>query len=203
MADIVSSAERPKRTYRKTAETQQIIFDSAMALMSEKGFQGTTVREICLASKIPIGTFYNCYRSKIDILKQIYDLGDKYMLESSARNAAGKSGLDMLRVFGACYAQLNIDTGIEIMSVLYSPANEWFSHNRPMQVFVHEIVVKGQKDGEIRLDISAEDLTNGYFDLLRGVCYNWCVYRAAFDLHYRIKTQVELFCEAIAARKSE
>ena len=59
--------EKTKRAYRKTSETQKIIFDKAMQLMSEKGFQGTTVRDICAEANIPIGTFYNCYKSKIDI----------------------------------------------------------------------------------------------------------------------------------------
>ena len=53
---------KPKRAYRRTSETQQIIFDAAMRLMSEKGFQGTTVRDICAEAGVPIGTFYNCYR---------------------------------------------------------------------------------------------------------------------------------------------
>ena len=46
---------KPKRAYRKTSETQQIIFDAAMSLMSEKGFQGTTIREICATAGIPVG----------------------------------------------------------------------------------------------------------------------------------------------------
>ena len=70
---------KPKRAYRKTAETQQIIFDTAMKLMAEKGFQGTTIRDICATAGIPIGTFYNCYKSKVDILKRIYDDGDKFI----------------------------------------------------------------------------------------------------------------------------
>ena len=198
-----SNPEKPKRAYRKTSETQKIIFDSAIALMSEKGFQGTTVREICTESNIPVGTFYNCYRSKIDILKRIYDMGDEYMLEYSVRESAGKTTLEALRIFANCYANLNKETGIEVMRVLYYPANEWFCHNRPMQVFVHETIERGQYHGEIRNDISASELTNAYFDLLRGVCYNWCVTRAGFDLAQRIRLQIELFCEAIAARKAE
>ena len=44
---------KQKRAYRKTSETQQINFDAAMSLMSDKGFQGTTVREICAGAGIP------------------------------------------------------------------------------------------------------------------------------------------------------
>jgi len=198
-----SNPVKPKRAYRKTSETQKIIFDSAISLMTEKGFQGTTIRDICNESNIPVGTFYNCYRSKIDILKRIYDLGDQYMMECIAQESAGKSALETLFIFAGCYANLNIDTGIEVMRVLYYPANEWFCHNRPMQVFIHETMERGQYHGEIRGDLSANELTNAYFDLLRGVCYNWCVSRAGFELSPRIRLQVKLFCEAIAAGKTE
>ena len=116
---------RPKRAYRKTSETQQIIFDAAMSLMSEKGFQGTTVREICAAAGIPVGTFYNCYKSKMDILKRIYDAGDAYICNAISAEAEGQGAIEQLRVFSEYYARLNEQTGIEVLRVLFYPSNGW------------------------------------------------------------------------------
>ena len=189
---------KPKRAYRRTSETQQIIFDAALALMSEKGFQGTTVREICASAGIPVGTFYNCYKSKVDILKKIYDDGDAYICNAIDRKAEGLNALEQLRVFSEYYARLNEETGIEVLRVLFYPTNSWFSMNRPMQVFARKVVDSGQRCGMIRSDRSADDLIECLFDVLRGVCYNWCVCDGSFDLSSRIREHMDLFCEAIA-----
>ena len=191
--------QKQKRAYRKTSETQEIIFNTAITLMAEKGFQGTTVRDICALSGIPIGTFYNCYRSKVDILKRIYDEGDAYIQESISREAAGLKPLDQLRVFAAHYAELNERTGIDVLRVLFYPSNQWFSIIRPMQTLIRQFVASGQQCGDIRADLSTPEIVDWLFDILRGVCYNWCVCDGGFDLMERINAHMALFCSAIAA----
>ncbi|MBR6397826.1 MAG: TetR/AcrR family transcriptional regulator [Lachnospiraceae bacterium] len=186
---------KPKRAYRRTSETQQIIFDAAMRLMSEKGFQGTTVRDICAEAGVPIGTFYNCYRSKIEILKRIYDAGDAYIQTDSHDHDLG--ALDMLRAFAERYARLNEQTGIDVLRVLFYPSNEWFSIERPMQLYVRRFVEEGQRRGELRADLTADEIVLSLFDILRGVCYNWCVCDGDFDLGGRIAFHMELFCASI------
>jgi len=188
---------KTKRAYRKTSETQQIIFETAMKLMSEKGFQGTTVRDICAAAGIPIGTFYNCYQSKVDILKRIYDDGDKYIQEVIPAEEGKLDALEHLRVFAHRYAQLNEQTGLDVLRVLFYPSNAWFSIERPMQAFAKRLVEEGQERGDIRPDIPAHEIVESLFDILRGVCYNWCVCDGGFDLNQRIDSHMTLFCKAI------
>lgn len=187
-----------KRAYHRTSETQKVIFDKAMELMSEKGFQGTTVREICAASDISIGTFYNCYKSKMDILKPVYDEGDEYF-DSIRGGFEGKDAITQLHMFGECYARLNINTGIDVMRVLFYPMNEWFVQTRPMQELLMKIVSTGQDRGELRADQDAEHVVRYIFDVLHGVCYNWCVYDGGFDIVERIDEHINLLCSALKA----
>ena len=191
-----AKAKKPKRAYHRTSETQKVIFDKAMALMSEKGFQGTTVREICAEAKIPIGTFYNCYKSKIDILKVVYDAGDAFF-DSVNGELEGKNAIEQLHMFGRRYAELNINTGIDVMRVLFYPMNEWFAKERPMQKFLLNIIVSGQERGEIRPDYNAEHAVHYIFDILRGVCYNWCIYNGEFDMPQRIDEHISLLCNVL------
>jgi len=191
--------EKPKRAYRKTSETQKIIFDKAMALMSEKGFQGTTVRDICAEANIPIGTFYNCYKSKVDILKTIYASGDKYIHDAVENEFRGKSAIEKLHIFAYHYAQLNVRTGIEVMRVLFYPTNEWFAGTRPMQVLMYNIIDEGKAAGEIRSDLDTNEVVDYVFDIFRGVCYNWCIYGANFDITKRMESHISTLCEALKA----
>ena len=189
---------KPKRAYRKTSETQKIVFDKAMAIMSEKGFQGTTVREICAEANIPIGTFYNCYKSKVDILRLIYDEGDHFMQQALDTQIEGKTALDRLQQFVHNYAKLNENTGIDVMRVLFYPSNEWFSHERPMQRMVADIISDGQDKGEIRTDMTCSAIVNFVFDIVRGICYNWCVCCGSFDLTERMEKHFTLLSNALA-----
>ena len=194
-----TEAVKVKRAYRKTSETQKIIFDKAMAIMSEKGFQGTTVREICSHANIPIGTFYNCYKSKVDILKVIYESGDKYIHDAVENEFKGKTALEKLHIFAYHYAQLNVRTGIEVMRVLFYPNNEWFAGTRPMQVLMQRIIEEGKVSGEIRKELETDVIVDYVFDIFRGVCYNWCIYDANFDLAKRIESHISILCEALKA----
>ncbi len=191
--------ERPKRAYRRTSETQQIIFDAAMKLMSEKGVQGTTVREICAAAGVPIGTFYNCYKSKVEILKRLYDNGDAYIRTAIAEEAKDLDPLEHLSVFAGYYAKLNERTGIDVLRVLFYPMNEWFTIERPMQIYAKRFVESGQDSGIIRNDLAAQEIVDSLFDILRGVTYNWCVCDGSFDLLERISAHMKLFCASISA----
>lgn len=187
---------RKKRAYHKTSETQKIIFDKAMSLMSEKGFQGTTVREICAGVNIPIGTFYNCYKSKMDILRVVYDEGDKYF-DSISGELQGKDSVTQLHIFAEYYAKLNINTGIDVMRVLFYPTNEWFAKTRPMQELVLKIICDGQQSGELKSELDAQYIMHYIFDILRGVCYNWCIFNGEFDITSRLDEHITLLCSVL------
>ena len=187
---------KPKRAYHKTSETQKLIFQKAMALMSEKGYQGTTVREICTALGIPVGTFYNCYKSKMDILEDVYDEGDAYFEEIEAE-LKGKDAITQLHIFTRSYARLNIKTGIDVMRVLFYPTNEWFARRRPMQELMLKILEDGRASGELREDIDAEKTLDTIFDVFRGTCYNWCIFDGEFDLTERLDAHMDLLCMAL------
>jgi len=193
----MNSGREPKRAYRKSSETQKIIFDKALAIMSEKGFQGTTVREICAEANIPVGTFYNCYKSKVDILRVIYESGDKYMQNAIAAEPSSATAMEKLHSFVRHYAKLNENTGIDAMRVLFYPSNEWFSHRRPMQKMVDEIVTEGQVSGEIRKDMKSGEIVDFIFDIVRGVCYDWCICGGSFDMTARMEIHFSLLSTAL------
>jgi len=193
----MTTDKKTKRAYRKSSETQKIIFDKAMAIMAEKGFQGTTVREICAEADIPVGTFYNCYKSKVDILRVIYDSGDHYMQQSMSVELPGKSAMEKLHLFIQYYARLNENTGIDAMRVLFYPSNEWFSHRRPMQEMVEDFISEGQGSGEIRNDMKAAEIMNFIFDIIRGVCYDWCICGGSFDMKQRMEIHYSLLHHAL------
>jgi AcrR family transcriptional regulator len=62
--------------------TKDLIFDAAINLFSSKGYTETTIREISAAAGIKVGSLYNHYASKHDILTSIINLYATYTLDN-------------------------------------------------------------------------------------------------------------------------
>jgi AcrR family transcriptional regulator len=56
------------RRERKRDSTRQVIFETAIRMFSEKGFDTPTIDQIAAAADIGKGTFYNYFNSKEEIL---------------------------------------------------------------------------------------------------------------------------------------
>ena len=72
---------------------------------------------------------------------------DKYFSESVAFMVAG-SATDKIIDYFKYYAQLNLNTGLDLMKILYQSDNPFFAKHRPMQKVFVGIIDNGLKSGE-------------------------------------------------------
>lgn len=70
------------RRERKKEETKERIFQAAMGLFQEKGFDATTVEEICEAADVAKGTFFNYFPRKEAALGY---LAEQWLAEAEER----------------------------------------------------------------------------------------------------------------------
>ena len=178
------------RKYKKSDETRRRIFDAAMAVMGERGYQGATVREICERAGVAVGSFYRYFSAKPDILQGVYASGDALMQEEDAALQC-LPWLERIEAFIAKYARLNADTGLSTMRILYNPENTWFARTRPMQRKLESLIAGAQAAGELLPEPRAEEMTEILFVCMRGVCYDWCVSDGAYDLTERMIRHME------------
>lgn len=180
---------------KKADETRQKIFETAMHLMSEKGYQGATIRDICNCAGVSVGSFYRYFPAKSDILKEVYDAGDTLM-ENEDPELLSKCWLVRIEAFIAKYAKLNNDTGLATMRILYNPENKWFTLVRPMQHKLEELIFGAQSHAELTPSLSAKELTEILFVCMRGICYDWCISNGSYNLVERMTHQMSLLLSA-------
>lgn len=60
------------RQERQTLEKKHHIFDVAMEMFNEYGYEQTTIRQICSEAGVTTGTFYNIYGDKLGLIRQLY-----------------------------------------------------------------------------------------------------------------------------------
>ncbi len=179
----------------KAKQTREKLLNASLKLIKEKGYNNTTVRDICAAANVSIGTFYSYFPTKNDLFFSIYLDGDKFFTESVALRVSGNTEEKIIDYF-RYYAQLNLNTGLDLMKILYQSDNPFFAKHRPMQKVFEEIIINGLKSGELKSDMDASMIADYFFVLARGICYKWCLYNGDFDLEEQMLDYIKLALKA-------
>ena len=176
---------KENRKKRRTKTSKEYVFQAALEVMEKKGCENTTIRDICKKADISIGTFYNYFKTKNDIFYEIYKAADDLFISTMDDLNSKGSAEEKIICYFRHYAKLNIDTGLEELKLLFNPNNEWFLTKRTMQVILSDIIKKGQEDNELTKSMTADEMVEYLFVLMRGVCYNWCISNGGYDLEER------------------
>lgn len=187
----------------ETENTRQKILKSALMIMKSKGYQGTTIRDICQKVGIAPATFYSHFHSKSDLLRDIYAKPDRYFSSELPGLLEGRSFREQLEIFVKAYARLNIETGLETMRVLFNPENIWFSKDRPMQKTLLKILLGAMDQEQFPKGIDPLSLVKGLFIVLRGTCYDWCICNGKYDLEDAMLRQMRWFFWGVLGSKEE
>ena len=181
---------------RKAQKTKNHVIETSLELMKKKGYLNTTVRDICAYADISVGTFYSYFPSKTDLFLDIYKTADDYFYGTVAVKIQGGSAKDRIIDFFRYYARLNIDTGIELLRVLFNTENSWFSEKRPMHKVLADIIADGLARGELRSDKSEAVIVDYFFNIARGCSYYWCIMDGKIDLEGQITEYIGMALNA-------
>jgi TetR/AcrR family fatty acid metabolism transcriptional regulator len=185
------------RKYKKSQITKERIVRASLTIMTRKGYENTTIRDICKEAKVSVGTFYKYFRTKNDTYVAVYEPADEYFTNTVAKSIRGYSAVDKVVDFFRYYAKMNLNTGIEMVKILYSPDNSWFVKRRPMQQVLEKIIKNGQESGELADDMEATEIVDFLFIFMRGCCYNWCMLNGNYDLEAQMVEYVKRVMPAI------
>lgn len=178
---------KQKLTKRQTQanKTKNKIYKVANELMEKKGFNNVTIEDISKKAGVSVGAFYHYYKSKDDILFEIYRRADEYF-ENEVAHRLEKDDLntfDRIVLFFKFYGKYNTERGLENVSQLYNTKNKFFiAKNRYMITLLQEIIAKGQEENEIFTEMTPESITEYLFIVSRGVVIDWCLHDADYNL---------------------
>ncbi len=174
----------------QTARQKEITV-AALELISEKGIQGLTIKN--LANKIGITepAIYRHYDSKIDILIAVLDLfkqNTEQLFEKELKDE-GKAIDKIEHLFTKHFTSFSATPAL--VSVIFS---EEIFRNEPVLIdkiaevidkndkILITIISKGQKTGEIRTDIEAKYLSTMIMGTLRLFVKKWQFSAFSYDL---------------------
>ena len=176
--------------------TKQLILETTLKLMIENQDSIISIRQISNASGITIGGIYHYFSNKEEIYNEITE---KYYINfykfyfDRLRQIKGNAKEKIHDAIAEIFKQK--ETGIEIESfgdeidyreiLLVLTANGFTYENydeltqtliKDLREFLTEIIMQGQKNREIRQDITAEDIAESLIIMYMGIQYKWEVY---------------------------
>lgn len=171
---------------------KETIIDAAWELFYEKGYKNTTVNDIIERSGTSKGGFYYYFKAKDDLLNSLYAVFDREYEKFYNRMDKSQNSLLQLQQINQ-YVSYFIEANVmpELLAELYisqltkKTQENFLSPNRYYIKLLSKIISEGQEKGEIRDDISVEELTHHVLLLERGIITDWCVKDGNFSLGYK------------------
>ena len=189
-----------KQLGEKAQRTRDHILAQGLALMRERGFQGTTIRDICEAAEVSVGTFYAYFHDKGELFRYNFQEKGPAFADFLSMNIDGDTAHERIMSFVRYYAWLNIGTPRdELRRIFLDPNEQWFPGNNPAYNVLYSVIREGQERGQITKVMDAEQIVDMLRIFLRGCVYEWIMGGCVFELEQRLCLYVNQLLKAFVA----
>lgn len=206
----VKCEEHPNRRERRKEETRLKIIGAALSLLSEKPFDQITVEEITERADVAKGTFFAHFPNKELVLcahvENLIDEVSEYV-EALNHEECGSQWDTMMDIMGYV-AQQDAKTPTFVRTHLAVCCLNADVRERLRQLGVEAIhrcaqgIEIGQKIGEFRNDVSAEELANYFMLIYRMSILEWAMNDGAQPFAEALKKTMEFFKPAICKQEA-
>lgn len=174
---------------KNTRNTKGKIVSTAWRLFYEQGYDDTTIEDIVYESGTSKGSFYHYFSGKDALLQSLsYLFDDKYeeLMDCFEPNMSAVDKLLFLNkeVFRMIENSVAIDLLAQLLSSqLITKSNKHLlDHNRTYYKLLRSIVMEGQQSGELRQNVSVNDIVKAYAMYERALMYDWCLCNGEYSL---------------------
>ena len=176
----------PRKPQRNTRGK---IVSAAWKLFYEQGYEHTTVEDILALSGTSKGTFYHYFEGKDALLGTLSVLFDEKYETLLPTLPEDMDALDTLawlnrELFAMIDNSIPLDLLARLLSTQLTVRGEKHLLDRDRVYFrmLREIVSRGQARGEVRTDMSVNEITKAYALMERALMYDWCLCGGEYNL---------------------
>lgn len=174
---------------RSTHNTRSKIVSAAWELFYEKGYDDTTVDDIVERSGTSKGSFYHYFAGKDALLSSLSTLFDeKYMAltETMPEDMDTFEALIYLNheLFFMIENSISMDLLARLLStqLITSSQKHLMDQNRFYFRLLRKICMEGQQNGQLRKDVSVNEMVRTYALQERAMMYDWCICGGNYSL---------------------
>ena len=174
---------------KRKNDTKKKIVSAAWRLFYEQGYDDTTVEEIIAESGTSKGSFYHYFEGKDALLSSLSFLFDEKYAELRPQLSEEVTSMEKLLFLNhELFSVIENTVPLDLMARLFSTQlitrgeRHLLDHNRLYYRLLRQIVTEGQERGELRSDLSVNEMTKLYAMCERALMYDWCICSGDYSL---------------------
>jgi AcrR family transcriptional regulator len=188
------------RRERKKQETHMRLLRCAWQLFRERGYDDTTVEQITEAADVGKGTFFNYFATKQAVIDEIarwrIDLVGSEALAADDVPRGAVARIKLLMTAMADELAPRHDLTYHMFLARISSTAKHESVHR-IGSLVHELVVQGQADGEIRADVDPRFVSHLLISCLFHYFRRWRHAEGDYPEEVQLKRSVDILMEGL------
>lgn len=191
---------------KNTRNTRGKIIDAAWQLFYRQGYDDTTVEEIIEASGTSRGSFYHYFQGKDALLSTLADVFDRKYEELTETLDPNQDRFEQLMYLNReLFAMLENSISLDLAARLYSSQlvtrgdKSLMDRNRTYYRLLRQIALQGQERGELRGDVTANEIVRAYALCERALIYDWCLSEGDYSLTQYSRAMMPMFLRGFRA----
>ena len=193
---------------KNSRNTKGRIISAAWKLFYEQGYEGTTVEDIVFESGTSKGSFYHYFDGKDALMGTLaYVFDEKYeeLIPALDPNMGALETLAYINheLYVMIEASVSIDLLTRLLSTQLLARGEKHLLDRSRVYFrlLRRIVRQGAERGELRREVSVDELVRAFAMWERAQLYDWCLCGWDYSLVSYAEKMTPLFLESFRAPK--
>lgn len=189
---------------KRTKATKKKIVSAAWRLFYEQGYEDTTVDDIVEESGTSRGSFYHYFEGKDALLSSLSFLFDEKYEELMPTVDPDSHAIDKLlylnrELFGMIESTVSLELLARLFSTQLITKGERYllDHNRVYYKVLRSIILEGQRRGEIRNDLTVNEISKLYALAERGIMYDWCICNGDYSLKAYAERMMPLLLQTL------
>ncbi len=174
---------------KKKRNTKGKIISAAWKLFYEHGYDDTTVDDIVEESETSKGSFYHYFSGKDALLSSLSYLFDEKYEEISEELPENLNTVGILLYLNQkLFFMIENEITVDLLSRLFSSQlvtrgnRHLLDQDRTYYKLLRKIILAGQERGDLRDDVSVNEIIKAYAIMERGLMYDWCLCNGNYSL---------------------
>lgn len=191
---------------KNSRNTKGRIVSAAWKLFFDQGYENTTVEDIIAESGTSKGSFYHYFEGKDSLLGTLSILFDeKY--EELQQAAEEMEAIDALIFLNReLFTMIDRRIPLELLARLLSSQlvtrgnKHLLNRSRTYFKLLQRIIRRGQEEGQLRDDLTTNEIVKGYAMFERALMYDWCLVDGEYALAKYAANMMPTFLEGYRRR---
>jgi len=193
---------------KNTRNTRGRIISAAWELFYEQGYEDTTVEEIIERSCTSKGSFYHYFDGKDALLSSLSYLFDEEYARLQQELPDDMDAWDRLLALNhALFTMIENRISLDLLARLLSSQlitkgdKHLLDRDRLYFKYLRQIVLEGQQKGQLRQELTVNEIVKLYALTERALMYDWCLCGGEYSLTAYAEKMMPKFLGTLKAEK--